>query len=266
MTVSDRSVLRYPGGKSRACKILETMLPPNVHNVCSPFIGGGSFELFLTKNNIQVEGFDKFRTLTIFWQELLSQPEELAEEIAKYSHKVDKTLFKELQNELKETEKNQHVLNPLDTAVKFFVLNRCSFSGATLSGGYSKESSEKRFTASIIDKVRNFNNPFLTVKHADCYETLDDLDEKIDLLFLDPPYFLETDKNVLYGVNGDLHKNFNHYLFKEKIEKLQKPFLLTYNNSSEIRELWSDYHLVETNWSYGMNKSKKSSELIVRNY
>lgn len=47
------SPLRYPGGKTRACKILDKILSENfemknVKTVISPFFGGGSFE-FSTK-------------------------------------------------------------------------------------------------------------------------------------------------------------------------------------------------------------------------
>ena len=48
------SPLRYPGGKTRACKILETIM--NEHfdindfdNLISPFFGGGSFEFYIQK-------------------------------------------------------------------------------------------------------------------------------------------------------------------------------------------------------------------------
>jgi len=40
---------------------------------------------------------------------------------------------------------------------KYFVINRCSFSGATLSGGFSTESSKKRFTESSIKRTEDLN-------------------------------------------------------------------------------------------------------------
>lgn len=36
----------------------------------------------------------------------------------------------------------------------YFIINRCSFSGATLSGGFSLESSQKRFTTSSIERIK----------------------------------------------------------------------------------------------------------------
>ena len=46
------SPLRYPGGKTRACKKLDEILNTNfnienIKTIVSPFFGGGSFEFFL---------------------------------------------------------------------------------------------------------------------------------------------------------------------------------------------------------------------------
>ena len=48
------SPLRYPGGKSRACLILEKYVKENYterKKMLSPFVGGGSFELYLASTN-----------------------------------------------------------------------------------------------------------------------------------------------------------------------------------------------------------------------
>ena len=47
------SPLRYPGGKTRACKILDEIvnnyfdMTTDFDTVVSPFVGGGSFEFYL---------------------------------------------------------------------------------------------------------------------------------------------------------------------------------------------------------------------------
>lgn len=38
---------------------------------------------------------------------------------------------------------------------------------------------------------------------------------------------------------------------------------MTYNNCNYIRNLYKDYTIIETSWKYGMNKSKKSSEIVI---
>lgn len=268
------SPLRYPGGKFRARKILNEYIPDNTKKILSPFFGGGSFELYLNNQGIEVVGYDNFWLLANFWKQLLTSSTTLAVEAHKHLGLVDKDLFKEFQQELKDyvpqpssignagNEQEFH-----DLAVKFFIVNRCSFSGATLSGGFSKSASETRFTQSIIDKLGSFKNPMLTINHGSFEDTLPEqsLCEDIDLLFLDPPYLLENHKNKLYGKNGDMHRGFNHELLRGEVEKTQKPFILTYNNCDEVKELWDGYKTYPAEWSYGMSKSKKSSELIITN-
>ena len=66
------SPLRYPGGKSRAVELITTKyIIPNLserQNVCSPFFGGGSIELYLAKKGYKVSGYDDFRSLVDFWK------------------------------------------------------------------------------------------------------------------------------------------------------------------------------------------------------
>ena len=60
------SALRYPGGKTRAIKILDTYILNNIGELYSPFFGGGSFELFVqNKYNIPIFANDKFEPLII---------------------------------------------------------------------------------------------------------------------------------------------------------------------------------------------------------
>ena len=47
--------------------------------------------------------------------------------------------------------------NILQQALQYFIINRCSFSGATLSGGFSLESSTKRFTTTSIERISKLN-------------------------------------------------------------------------------------------------------------
>ena len=154
----------------------------------------------------------------------------------------------------------------LQQAIQYFIINRCSFSGATLSGGFSQEASKKRFTLSSINKIEK-----LDLTHIDFYNL--DFEHFINLnftsetdksiMFLDPPYYLHNKSN-LYGNNGDMHENFNHQLLNE-ILKNKKNWILTYNDCEFIRNLYKDYLILNVGWNYGMNKNKLSSEIIIIN-
>ena len=49
---SFKTPLRYPGGKSRACKKMEPFFPDlrDYEVYYEPFLGGGSVALYITKN------------------------------------------------------------------------------------------------------------------------------------------------------------------------------------------------------------------------
>jgi DNA adenine methylase len=83
------------------------------------------------------------------------------------------------------------------------ILNRCSFSGSTLSGGFSQEASNGRFTPSSIDRIAALDFADIEIHNADFLEFVESaLVAEPDSPVLDPPYFLE--KSKLYGNNGDM--------------------------------------------------------------
>lgn len=256
--VSIKTPLRYPGGKTRAIKVLDEHLPEKIDTVLAPFLGGGSYELHLTGKGSHVEGYDVFVPLANFWEHLLTNPSGLANSTDAL-RPLGKTKFKEYQTKLATDPDSS-----LADASKFLAVNRCSFSGATLSGGYSQASEDGRLTDSIIERVRGFQNSLLTVKNKS-FETV--LDDQHDFIFADPPYRLPaTASNKLYGVSGSLHDDFNHDLFANMMKDISTPWLITYNDSPEIRKAFQAYNIFSVSWSYGMNATKKSSEIIIRNY
>ena len=38
---------------------------------------------------------------------------------------------------------------------------------------------------------------------------------------------------------------------------------MSYNDCPQIREMYDGYEIIEAEWAYGMNKTKKSSEIII---
>ena len=59
-----------------------------------------------------------------------------------------------------------------------------------------------------------------------------------------------------------MHENFNHQLLFDLLNT-KKNWLITYNNCEYIRKLYKDYIIIDVNWSYSMNTSKTSSEIII---
>jgi DNA adenine methylase len=166
---------------------------------------------------------------------------------------------------------NVSSLNEFERAVRFFILNRITFSGVVESGGYSKLAFEARFTVSAIERVSTLS-PLLEgikITHLDYRQLLQDGDQSI-FTFLDPPYFKAT-KSRLYGKNGVLHTGFNHDEFAQEMRKCKHSWLITYDDSPEIRANFSFANIYEWELQYGMNnykqgKAEKGSELFITNY
>ncbi len=244
------SGLRYPGGKTRSIELLKRFIPSRHNNFVSPFIGGGSFEIELSKRGV-VLGFDIFKPLVVYWQWLLRDPDSLARTVSTCMP-VDINKFKQLRAWLLDYLEDDSI----DVAATYFVINRCSFSGSTLSGGFSGESASKRFTQSSIDRIRSFDNPNISVNCQSFEITLRD---HIDaFIFADPPYY--TAKK-LYGVDGE-GQNIDHERLRDLIVK-QKDWMITYDDCPEIRALYNGYTFIRVAWAYGMNRSKKSNEVVI---
>ena len=92
-----KSPLRYPGGKTRACSLLNEIIVEkgfDVSTVVSPFFGGGSFEFFMCKNHdSKLIVNDKFKPLVSFWMCVKNRNHELCRKLRTYLGKVDKETF-----------------------------------------------------------------------------------------------------------------------------------------------------------------------------
>ena len=144
----------------------------------------------------------------------------------------------------------------MERAAVYYVLNRSSFSGATLSGGMSPQ--HPRFTLSAIERIRCFYNPLFSVQQASFEQSLllhtDEL-----FCYLDPPYLI---KSSLYGKKGNAHKDFNHEALATLLLN-RKNWVLSYNDCEEIRAFYKGFRIVIPEWKYGMSNDKASKEILI---
>ena len=258
------SPLRYPGGKTRACKVIESVIKDHFDitsfdTIISPFFGGGSFEFYMqNKYGLAIKANDKFTPLYNFWKQVKTDKTALCEGL-----RAIETISKEQFVDYRRTIMGLDA-NTLQQAIQFFIINRCSFSGSTLSGGFSQEASNKRFTSSSIARIEALDFTNIEVYNEDFYDFImnNATNDATSLLFLDPPYYLENKSNKLYGNNGDLHNGFRHRMLFDLLEN-RKNWVLTYNNCEYIRDLYKDFKIFDVKWSYGMNSSKASAEIII---
>ena len=278
---SVRTPLRYPGGKSKALRQIFAQFPTSFQTYREPFVGGGSVFIELKKLNPDLPIWinDLNPDVYYFWKCAQSQLTEFTQTVRDIKHTCNdgRGLFQELATV------DVDRLSDLERAVRFFVLNRITFSGTIEAGGYSQKSFEQRFTDSSIDRLSALSPVLDGVKitNLDYSELLqDDEDSKGDreacgnrdrsFIFLDPPYLSAT-KSKLYGKRGHYHSSFDHDRFAQLLQRCPHLWLITYDDCPEVRENFQFAQIYEWELQYGMNnykqdKANKGSELFISNY
>jgi len=161
--------------------------------------------------------------------------------------------------------------NDLERAAAFFIYNRITFSGTSLSGGFSQAAYEERFTESSIQRLRDISQVLsdTVISNYDYSDVVKKEGENV-FIFLDPPYYFAT-KSALYGKNANLHKSFDHERFAETMKNCNHKWLITYDDCEYIRDLFSFAKIIPWNLTYGMrnvnvSSSQKGNELFISNY
>jgi DNA adenine methylase len=265
-----KSPLRYPGGKSKAIGQIIPHIPLNIGEYREPFVGGGSVCLAVKQlfdNRIKQYWINDLNfDLYCFWLYAKTEIEALVNEVNRIKQKYTngRELFSYFTcQDLK--------LSGFDRAVRFFILNRITFSGTVDSGGYSQQAFERRFTDSSIDRLRKLSVHLssIHITNSDYENLLSQPGENV-FIFLDPPYLSAT-KSKLYGLKGNLHTAFDHERFAHNMRQCQHKWLITYDDSPEVRKLFSFAYITEWTLQYGMNNYKQENaaqgqELLIRNY
>lgn len=262
-----KSPLRYPGGKSRSVDLISTIIP-EFDEFREPFLGGGSIFIY-TKQRFPNKKFwvnDLYFELFKFWEMTQKDVDSLIDKIYEWRNQFP--IGKELHKFLND---NLAGFNDLERGAAFFIYNRITFSGTSLSGGFSEGAFTGRFTESSIQRLNQFAKVIngSTITNLD-YEELVKREGENVFIFLDPPYYSAT-KSALYGKNGNMHKSFDHKKFANNMKNCKHKWLITYDDSEYIRELFSFANIMPWELMYGMRNviegsDQKGKELFISNY
>ena len=262
-----KSPLRYPGGKSRAVETISKLIP-DFDEFREPFLGGGSVFLYVKQHfpNKKFWVNDLYFELYKFWEMSQKEVNALIHQI--YEWRNQYLIGKDLYRFLNE---NLLTFNDLERAAAFFIYNRITFSGTSLSGGYSEHAFTGRFTESSIQRLNKFAEVIKDSKITNLdYEELVNAKGENVFIFLDPPYYSAT-KSALYGKNGNLHKYFDHERFANIMQNCPHKWLITYDDSEFVRDLFTFANVTPWNLTYGMRNvteisNQKGKELFISNY
>lgn len=123
------------------------------------------------------------------------------------------------------------------------------------------------------DIYKSFNKwavrlKFVTIENLDFRELIKRYDKDDAFFYLDPPYV--GPENYYKDIDGFGIKE--HKELAEMLKGIKGKFLLSYNDSPVVRELYKDFNIVESSpmrYTLGENASKKRkivSELFIMNY
>ncbi|MBW4551962.1 MAG: DNA adenine methylase [Aphanocapsa sp. GSE-SYN-MK-11-07L] len=264
-----KSPLRYPGGKSKAIPQISLYTPTDFQEYREPFVGGGSVFIYLKQKQpgLRVWINDLNYDVFCFWQQAQACLPDLVKAVQQFkvAPEQGRAVFQAL------TTVNLNSLSAFDRAVRFFVLNRITFSGTADCGGFSQAAFEARFTDSSIQRLQAIEPLLADVQITNLnYSVLLEQPGSDVFIFLDPPYLTAT-ASKLYGKKGDLHAAFDHQKFAIALQACPHPWLITYDDSTSIRENFGFAHLYPWQLQYGMNNYRqtnaaKGQELMITSY
>lgn len=259
-----KSILRYPGGKLKAIKFIQPFWEQIEHDEYrEPFVGGGS--VFISKpltkynwiNDINKELFALYKSLAN-----KNTREKLISELL--SLKITKELYDELFYSKPE--------DNFGKAKRYYVLNRCSFSGITKWNSfigdvrYNIERAQHlmRDIGKKLGKTKITNDDFEKVI------TAKPMGSGKVFMFLDPPY-AESRQEAAYEHSFTKE---DHIRLSILLKKTKHKFLLTYDNCEFIRNLYKDWaYLYPRTWTYSVanvkthwNPRENGNELFVSNF
>lgn len=254
--------LRYPGSKFRAYKYIQPFVENVQHDEYrEPFFGSGAvfFQKKLAESN-WLNDLDE--DLMNFYR--IIQNESLRNKLMVESSKFipSKESFEILKASKPQTS--------YDRALRYFIINRTAYSGIMNLPNWgfhaTKSVQPDNWPKRIETSGAKLNGAKLTSVDYEQVLFAPPKGKKI-LFFLDPPYY-KADQKRAYVKSFTID---DHIRLMNNLKKLNHPFVLTYDDCVEIRELYSWAIIHSNEWMYHTANStvttrKNGKELIITNF
>jgi DNA adenine methylase len=252
-----KPLIKWSGGKSKELPIVHQYKPNSFNVYHEPFIGGGALWLNLNHNKNVVS--DNFVELIEFYNTIKEYKQECIDyinNVALEYNGIDKTpLTKEEFGELGKKYyyhyRDNEFTEPLERALKFYVLRQLSFSGML------------RFS-----KAGKYNIPFGWYKNMKVLDYNDDLFNLLDntdiicgdwksglsnvtdedFVFFDPPYTRKFQTYSPYGVFGETE----HLELSEWFKSSPSKNMIILNKDDFTYPLYKDYIVDEYDYKYSI--------------
>lgn len=263
------SPLRYPGGKSSLIDMLGGVIHNNefrYFQYAEPYAGGSGLALALMYggyvSHIHINDIDP--AIWSFWHSVLNHADDLVK------------MIEATPITLNEREKQREIYlksdqsDPLALGFSAFFLNRTNRSGiikgAGVIGGKSQTGSYKidcRFNReNLSNKIRRIYKyrDRITLYNQDAIDfMLNDCSfAKNTLFFIDPPYY-----NKGAALYTSFYRPEDHAAVSQTVCTLDHPWLVTYDDTPEIRRLYNDFRQYSFTINYSLRTKRKGDELLV---
>lgn len=257
-----KSPFRYAGGKFYALKHILPFIDAVPHDEYrEPFVGGGS--IFFAKQKAKINWINDLETELIKVYESFKNEEIVALINERLSSEIaTRERFEEVKSWVPTT--------LLDEVYRTYYLNRTAYCGIINNpawGFKEKKSSPpanwRKFLEVVTPKLQN-----VRITNLDFSEVINAPQiGRCVLLYLDPPYY-KADQKRAYTKSFKID---DHIRLANELKKTNYPFCLSYDDVSEVRELYSWAHIHKRSWLYNTaNKKgearKLGDELIITNY
>ena len=272
-TMKFDSPLRYPGGKAPLATFLSETIELNGLAGCSyfePFAGGAGAALRLLREGVASEIYlnDLDPHIYSFWRAVLNESERFADAVLS----VPVTLS--------EWRRQQQICILADSTQTFdlgfatFYLNRCNRSGIILGsapiGGYAQEGSwriDARFyRESLAERVLAIGRQrdVIHVSNMDALEFLvaclpSGNERTSSFAYLDPPYHEKGNRLYMNFYSDDDHLALAQYIQEQD----DLPWVISYDDSEHIRELYSTSNISKLLLRYSLQRRRIAQELLI---
>lgn len=250
-----RYLINWIGGKRLLRKKIAPMIPENIQGYVEPF-GGGAWVLFFKDKWAELEVYNDLDSrLVNLFNVVKYHPCELARQMC----------YMLASREQFEQQIKQEGITDIQRAAQFlYIINR-SFGAKCESFGTSKSRGIKS-AGGIVERIGEISKRLdkVLIENKSAFDLIKEYDRENMFFYLDPPY----SKGEGYQVCST--KDFEHKRLAEILKNIKGRFLLSYDDSDIIRELYRDFKIVEVSRENGINrkniKNKEYKELIIKNY
>ncbi len=256
-------VIPYYGGKYELSKKFVPLIP---HHERYFEVFSGGLSMFFRKSKAEWNVLnDKDNNIVNLYMCIIHKLDELVNEL-NWMPK-SRELFENFRTDVRE-KKPIDIPDP-HQAAKYFYCIRHSFNKLI----HTPMSMGKDWSRDWKDEFEYSRNKIngATIENLDFGELIDRYKANSnDFWYLDPPYFVATDRGDYYAHNFTAE---DHLRLKEKIDELDSKgakFMVSYDYRDEVYELYKDYNVKTIDLKYmgatDEARAKKRKEYLILNY